>query len=781
VTVVTCLALVIATNTTMFSVFDAMFLRPLPFPAADQLVSIAGRETESSRRATLSLEDVRELRSVAPALTDIAAYSGRTVTLRDDGEPERLASQLVTANFFPMLGVQPQRGRAFTPSDDQPSAPAVALISDALWQRRYRADGTVIGRLIQLDNVPATIVGVMPAKFRFPSAADLWVAMTPTLGGTAAATRGVSILARLADDTTIEAANAQLSARVLPAVASRRARVGVARAYQSTNIGGEERLIINALMGAATVLLLMACVNVANLLLARGAARRRELAIRAALGASRWRLLSQLLLEAILLALFAAALALPLAYYGIRWVHDAVPATEPLGPYYVDWSLDRRAFLYSLAIALASGLAFGLAPALAAATRWPVNPLREAAGSTNSGRQRRIHNGLIVLHIGLTLLLLAGASIFVRTYAGLRAVPLGYDSSHLMTMRVYFAGSTYDDQERRVAVVDTLAQRLTGLAGAHAATVADLVPLDDQGGSDAPVEIEERTVEAGRQPTVHYAGIAGRWVETFDLRLLAGRTFYEHELQSRSPVALVNATFAATFWRGKEPIGQRFRLADEPDSPWLSVIGVVPDIRTVKLDESRATPPTAYLPHRFISTRNYGIVIRTKSTPPSVVADVRSALRAIDPALALFDVYPMEQVRWLSYWMYVMWGTMFAVLGAIALVIAGIGVYGVVFYTVAQRTREIGLRMALGATRAQVVSPMLRQIALFSSVGLVIGLAGAVVVTPAVGSLLIGVSPTDPAAYATAAGALSVIALVATWLPAWGASSTDPLVALRDE
>jgi predicted permease len=349
-----------------------------------------------------------------------------------------------------------------------------------------------------------------------------------------------------------------------------------------------------------------------------------------------------------------------------------------------------------------------------------------------------------------------------------------------MTMRVYMAGTAYDSADARIRAVDEISARLEGLPGAHTTTVTDLVPLDDQGGSDGPVEIEGRTLEEGREPTVHYAGVAGHWPETFDVKLIAGRDFRIDELQSRTPVALVNAKLAASFWPGENPIGRRFRLTDESSSPWLSVIGVVPDIRTVKLDESSATPPTAYLPHRFISTRNWGIVVRTRSVPESVTAEVRQAVHSVDPSLALFDVYPMEQVRWLSYWMYVMWGTMFGVFGVIALVIATIGVYGVVFYTVAQRTREIGLRIALGAARGQVVGPMLRQIGLLAALGAAIGIAAAFELTPIVGSLLIGVSPNDPLDYVSVAAILGGIALLATWLPAWRASAVDPLVALRD-
>jgi putative ABC transport system permease protein len=780
---IVCLALAIAANTTMFSVFDAMFLRPLPFADADRLVSIAGRHPETGRRVNLTLDDLRDLTPALSSLDAVAAYGGRTFTLTDGGEPERIVAQQVTAGLFSMLGVSPQRGREFEAADDQLSAAGVAVISDSLWQRRYQAETAAIGRTIRLDNLPYTIVGIMPAKFRFPSRSELWIAMTPSLGAAGAASRGISIVGRLAPDMPLEQANAELRSRVLPAGrGSRGPRTGFARKYSSTVVGEEERTITAALMGATTVLLLIACVNVANLLLARGAGRRREIAVRASLGASRARIARQLLIESVLLALVAAVVALPLAWYGIRWVHDAVPPTEPLGPYYVDWSLDARTFGYALTSAVVTGVIFGLAPAFSAAGPQLLSPLREGAGAASGRVQRRVHSVLIVIQMALALVLLAAASLFVRTYVGQRAIELGYDPSRLMTFRVYFAGTGYESAETRIQAVDRIAAGLQSLPSAYAATVTDLVPLDDQGGSDAQVVIEGRGSEpGGREPAVHYAGVAGQWPETFDVRLIAGRTFYDHELTRDAPVALVNAKLAATFWPGQNAIGRRFRFADEAANPWFSVIGVVPDIRTVKLDESDATPPTAYVPHRFISTRNYGIVVRSRHEPGSVVSDVRGAVRAVDPSLALFDVYPMEQVRWLSYWMYVMWGTMFGVFGLIALIMAAVGVYGVVFYTVSQRTREIGLRVALGARRAQVVAPMMRQVGVLSAIGLAIGLVGAIAVTPFVGSLLLNLSPHDPVSFAAVSIVLALAALAATWIPAWQASAVDPMIALRDQ
>ena len=435
VVAVLCLASGIASNTTMFSVFDAMFLRPLPFKDGDRLVSISGRHPETGRRVALTAADMRDLTQGLTSLDAVAAYGGRTASLIDGGDPERIGVQTVAVSLFPTLGITPQRGHGFEAAADQAAVASEALISDSLWHRRYQADPNVVGRGIRLDTASYTIVGVMPPKFRFPSTSELWIPLVPAAGASTSASRRVSILGRLAPGVTLEQANAELGARVLPVRDSRGPRAGLARAFRSTGVGSEERTITGALMGATTVLLLMACVNVANLLLARGAGRRREIAVRAALGASRGRIIRQLLSESILLSLTAAVVALPLAWYGIRWVHEAVPPSEPLGPYYVDWSLDGRTFAYSLAITLVTGLAFGLAPALEGTGRRILNPLRASAGVASSRVQRRLHGALIVAQLALAVVLLAGASLFVRTYVSLSRVELGYDTSHLMTLR----------------------------------------------------------------------------------------------------------------------------------------------------------------------------------------------------------------------------------------------------------------------------------------------------------------------------------------------------------
>lgn len=448
---VACLALGIAANTTMFSVYDAMFLRPLPFPDPGRLVAIFGRNPETGARTRLSWDDSRELAAAFGSLQSLAAYQGQTVTLTDGDQPGRISAQLATASLFSTLGIGPHVGRGLDSTDDRLTAPAVMLISDGLWHRRYQADPAVIGRLIRLDNIPHAVVGVMPPLFRFPSASDLWMPMAPALGP-AFSSRGVSLIARLSEGVTIDRVNAEMAKSPLAASGTGRGpRVGFARALRQTGVGSEERIVASSMLGATTVLLLIACANVASLLLARGAARKREIAVRASLGAGRPQLIRQLLIESVLLALIAGVVALPMAYWAIGQVRDAVPPSDGF-PYYMTWSLDLRTFFYAAMVAMLTGVTFGLAPAFHATGRQLLEPLREGSAASGTSRsQNRGRDVLLVAQIALALVLLTGASLFVRTFAGLSRVPLGYDLSHLMTMRVYLWEPTTSRPRREPA------------------------------------------------------------------------------------------------------------------------------------------------------------------------------------------------------------------------------------------------------------------------------------------------------------------------------------------
>ncbi len=771
-----CLTLAIAANTTIFSVFDALVLRPLPFTHPEQLASLAKRDPTTGRRASLTFPEYLAWRQQGRSFSALGAHAGRTLSITEAREPERVSGRLVSATLFPLLGARAQLGRLFDADDDQMGAGRVALVGEALWRRRYGGDSSVIGRRISLDNTSYQIVGVMERGFAYPSQSEIWLPITPFQ------VRTVSVVARLGARVSIGQASEEaksIGRQVARQVLAKDTWVGDVRSLRGSALGSDEALVATAMLGATTFLLLIACANVANLMLTRATAREREIAVRAALGASRQRIVAQLVMEAMLIALTASILALPLTWEALRRLAGAIPPSDPF-PYYMQWSLDTKTFIYTAVAAVLTGLVFGVGPAIHA-TSGPLHaPLKQGGHGASAGPGRHtLRNALVAAEVALAVVLLVGASLFVRTFIGLRRTELGFDARRVMTMRFYLPGAQYDSTRSRDQVVSEVLRRVEASPGVDAATISDLVPLDDEGGSSSEALAEGAEQKNAR--AVAYSGVAGRWFDTFGMTFVDGRSFTPQELSSASHVAVINKAMAATFWAGGSAIGRRFRLADDSSRTWYTVVGVVPDIRTVKLDEDMRTPPTAYLPMAAIPTRDYGLMVRTKQSPASLTPVLRNAIHAVDPVLPVFNVWTMEHVRYLSFWMYALWGTMFAVFGGIALLLATIGVYAVIHYGVAQRTREIGVRVALGARRADVIRLVLGQGMKWAAIGGAVGLAGALALTQVVESLLIGVSPTDPISFAGVIGMLVFVAGLASYLPAQRAASVDPLVALRQE
>ncbi len=787
IVVVACLALGIATNTTMFSVFHAIALRALPFTHPEQLVSLYEREPGTGRRATLSWTAFTDWRSNAHAFTEMAAHTSRVLVLTEGEDPERVAGRLVSAGFFPLLGAQAQIGRLFDASDDAPGAPHVVLLSDALWRRRFGGQRSITGRAISLNNVSYTVAGVLEPGFAYPGSTELWIPLAPELAADRRDVRGLSTIARLKPGISVQQATrevTELARRLHRAYRSASDAqdtlwMGEARSLQGSITGSDERIVAAAMLGATTFLLLIACANVANLLLTRAIGRQREIAVRAAIGAGRHRIARQLITEAVLLAVLACVVALPVIRQALRWIAAAIPPSDAF-PYYVHWSLDLPTFCYAALASLATGILFGLGPALLAARVPLQEALRTGTQGSGSGpRQHRLRHTMVVAEVALALVLLVGAALFVRTWVGIRATELGYDTSRIMTMRFYLPGARYDSAGPRTRVVADIARRMQALPGVEAAAVSDLIPLDDEGGAEGEITIEGDAGDTRR--SIAYCGVTGDWFGTLGLTLVSGRAFSEQETRDSVPVAVINRVMARQFWPGRNALGQRFRLAGDATRTWFTVIGVAPDIRTVKLDENRRTPPTVYLPYRFTPTRDYGVLLRTRALPAAITGEARTALHAADPSLPLFNVWTMDEVRYLSYWMYVLWGLLFGSFGISALVLAALGVYAVIYYSVAQRTREIGARVALGAQRADILRLVLGQGLALASTGVAIGLAGALALTRVVGSLLIGVSATDPLSFLGVALFLTATALLASYLPALRATRVDPLEALRQE
>jgi putative ABC transport system permease protein len=783
---VVCLAMGIATNTTLFSVFNAIVLRPFPATEPERLVAVWDVNPKTGNRNAVSYPSYLDLRDKTRSFNGLAAYTGRSVAITEGTEPARVRGQLVSANLFQLLGVQPQRGRLFRRDEDAAGAPGVVLLGDAVWQRLYGGDSSVVGRVISVNNQPHTVVGIMPADFKFPQAAELWLPMAPLLHADRRDARSVVMLARLKGDVTLAQANADLKA-VTTRLKEQYGEsdndfVGTARPLREDFLPNDVKLIVSTMMGAVMFVLLIAVANVANLTLTRAVGRQRELAIRAAIGAGRFRIVRQLLTEAVIVALVAGVVAIPLTWQGLRLVDMGIPAEDPI-PYYMKWSLDTPTLVYTAVVSLLTGVLFGLAPAVQAARGQLTSSLKEGArGASGGARHNRLRSALVVAEVALSLVLLVGASLFVRTFVGLGHMPVGFDPSRILTMRFYLPGERYDRTLAKQQIVDDIVRRVEALPGVEAATISNTIPLDGGGAGDGVI-VEGQTVEKGKEPPIFWTGVGGHWLATLGVKLESGRTFTAAELRDSARVAVIDQTMAAKLWPKEDAIGRRFRLASDTSRQAFTVIGVARNIRIEGLDDNEAPQPSAFMPYYFLPVRNHGLMVRVRegSAPASVTSAVRGAIRAADPAVPVFNVQPMQKVRELSFWQYGLFGSMFGAFGAIALFLAAIGVYGVISYGVTQRTRELGVRVALGAQRRDVVGLVVRQGMSLAGIGIGVGLLGAVGVTRVVKSLLIGVSPTDPLSFGGVAAFLAGVALLASVIPARRATEVDPIVALRAE
>ena len=778
-----CLGLGIGVTGAIFSVIDGVILKPMPYAEPDRLVVPVGtNQAQDIDRSSISYLEYLDWKAQIASFAGMSGVQGRSLTLSDGtGEPQRFVGALVSWDLFQLLGVAPAMGAVFTAAHDQPGAEKVAILSHAVWQDRYQSDSQIIGRSILINAVPTVIIGVMPKDFEFPGTQKVWLPLGPAANRTSRDVRSVLVYARLAPGATIERAQTELST----------VTASIARDHAATNEGWGASIftlrkwsvpddvtrVLWLMMAGVTLVLFIACSNVANLQLARASARRREISVRAALGAERRRIITQLLTESVVLSTLAIPLGIAVAELGSRLIASAIPRDQV--PSYISWDVDYRSILFTVGIAIATAVVFGMFPAVQASRGELHADLKEGTRG-NSVRRSLLRSSLVVAQVALAIVALVGALLFVKTFQNLDSYEVGFDTRPLMTMRFSMAGEAYETPDARGRRVEDVIARVERLPGITAAFASNLVPMGGGGGGGS-IEVEGFQVDRGKEPGISFTGVTPGFYRTLGVTLVRGRDFTSAEGWSRSAVAVINQTMADRFWKNREPVGGRFRLVRSDDTnQWFTVIGVARDIKQDDIDPSGEPFPAAYVPYLYQQTLNTGLTLRVSSGDPAAVTSaVRAELRSADRNIPVFQVATMEQVRRLGFWQFALFGWIFGTIGSIALVLAGVGVYGVLSYAVAQRTSEIGVRMALGASQANVLKLVVKQGLGLASIGVMIGLVLSALAMPQAQSLLYEVSPFDPWVFSEVALFLMVVAFFASFIPARRATKVDPLTALR--
>jgi len=773
------LALGIGANVAIFAVVNGMLLEPLPYPNQARVLSIDERSPRFPDGMSVSLADYVDWRDRQRVFDSMTIFQETSFTLTGVSEPERINGTLASADLLSTLGARPISGRGFRPDDGVPGASRVVLVGYGLWQRRFGGQ-PIVGRAIELDREPYTVIGVMPKEFGFPEFAQLWVPMRigPAAAATTRGSHSYDVVATLKPGVSEEQGRTHLASiarQLAQAYPATNAEISVrTEPLRERSLPGELRLAFVMFMAVVAFVLLIACANIANLLLGRGVTRDREMAVRAALGASRWRILRLLMAESLLIAAAGSSLGV-LAGRGAR---DALVASVPIEiPIWMRFDIDTTVVAFVVFLAVVAGVAFGLLPALRASRPDVIAALKESGTRSATGGAGWLRTALVVAEVAIATVLLVSGGLVIRGFARLMNVDPGFRPSNLLTLRVVLPEAVYDTEDRRRALVNDLLPRIGTLAGVERAAIVSSLPLAG-GISTYTIAIEGAPPPLpGREPIANLIVTSPGYFETLGIPLRGGRTFDQHDGQpSTEPVVIVNETLASRHWRGQDPVGKRLRMGTQR---WMTVVGVVGDVRQRGLDVP--IRETMYVPHVQQPSRGFTVVVRTVSSPLALVDPVRRTIHGLDRDLPISSVFTMDRVMVRSLWQPQLFSWIFAVFAGAALLLAVVGVYGVVSYSVAQRTREIGIRVALGAGRGRIRAMVLNQGMRATFVGLGIGLACAVAVTRVMGALLYGISPTDPVTFSFVALVLAATALVACLVPALRATSVDPIVALRYE
>jgi putative ABC transport system permease protein len=778
------LAIGIGANSAIFSTINALLLKPLPFPDPERIVAVWDKvPSRGVERNEVALANYLDWNAQNKTFEQLGIYRWWSTNLTGSDSPERVQGFLVTANFLDIIGVTPILGRGFSPEQNQPGKDAVALLTYSLWQRRFGADPNIVNQTISTNGITRTVIGVMPPDFNYPKGAEIYapLAITPEL----ASSRGNHSylgIGRLKPGVSLSGAQVDLD-RIAAQLEQQHPETNTGRGIVVYPILQDTvRMYSTALwvmMAAVGFVLLIGCANVANLMLARAAGRQREIVLRSALGASRSRIVRQLLTESVLLGLAGGALGILVAYWGV----DAIRAANPgeaarFAPGWNHLGLNLPVVAFTMLISVLSGVLFGLAPAWQLSKPNLNNALKEGSRQTTSS-SHRLSGLLVVSEVALSLMLLVSAGLLIRSFLELVRTDAGFNPDNLLTMNLVLPAAKYKEDAQRADFYSELVRRVKAMPGVESVAAVNYLPLGGSNSSDAFLVEGVPEPPPGQEFVGRYRVCTPDYFLTMGIPVLKGRAFTEQDKAGAPPVVIVNETLARRYWPNQDPIGKRIRFTGPIEkNPWIQVVGVVKD---VKHELNIPVTEDYYLPHAQDSWQSMVLVAKTSVDPLALAAPIRQEVAAIDRDQPVFDVHTMREVRAISLALYSFSSVMLSIFAGLALLLAAIGIYGVMSYAVTQRTQEIGIRMALGARVRDVIKLVLRNGMSLAVIGVIVGLAGAYGLTRLLASLLVGVAPTDVLTFSIVTFGLLLVALLACYIPARRATRVDPLVALRYE